>query len=117
MLSCRIFFACQLCTYVHNVVMRPKKTRWIKCDSSERCFKPTKKANPRCAVVLSLDEFEAIRLLDHEKISQTKAAQMMHVHRSTVSRIVSSARQKIAEALVGIKTLKIQGGCCKINGG
>jgi predicted DNA-binding protein (UPF0251 family) len=97
--------------------MRPKKTRWVKCDSSERCFNPQTKSKSLGEIVLSLDEFEAVRLLDHEGISQTKAAQMMRVHRSTVSRIVSSARQKIAQALVDIKTLKIEGGCCKIQGG
>ncbi len=94
--------------------MRPKKTRWVKCDPAERIFKP--QANSNEIVVLTLDEFEAVRLLDYEGFSQAKAATMMRVHRSTVSRIVSSARQKIAHALVDIKILKIEGGCCKIKG-
>jgi predicted DNA-binding protein (UPF0251 family) len=100
---------------VHNkILMRPKKTRWVKCDPSERCFKPDNKSGDFGNVVLTLDEFEAVRLLDYKKLSQTEAASMMKVHRSTVSRIISSARQKIARALVGIKTLKIEGGCCKV---
>lgn len=94
--------------------MRPKKTRWVKCDPSERCFEPQKSAQPAGSIILTLDEFEAVRLLDHEGISQVKAATMMRVHRSTVSRIISSARRKIAEALVEIKSLKIEGGCCKV---
>ncbi len=93
--------------------MRPKKTRWIKCDPSERLFKPQGKSDKE-AIVLTLDEFEAIRLLDYQCLSQIQAAKEMRVHRSTVSRIVSSARQKIAKALVNINTLKIEGGCCKI---
>jgi predicted DNA-binding protein (UPF0251 family) len=93
--------------------MRPKKTRWVKCDPSERCFKPDNKPDFG-NVVLTLDEFEAVRLLDYKGLSQTEAALMMKVHRSTVSRIISSARQKIAQALVDIKTLKIEGGCCRI---
>ena len=94
--------------------MRPKKTRWVKCDPSERCFKPQPKTVQRNEdIVLSLDEFEAIRLLDYEGFSQLQAAKEMRVHRSTVSRIAAVARNKIAKALVQIKTLKIEGGCCE----
>ena len=95
--------------------MRPKKTRWIKCSPAERFFKPNAKNEK--AIILTLDEFEAVRLLDYERLSQVQAAKEMHVHRSTVSRIVSSARQKIAQALVDIKALKIEGGCCKVTKG
>ena len=96
--------------------MRPKKTRWVKCSPTERNFKPQQKTgdSQSQAIILSLDEFEAVRLLDYEGISQTQAAKQMHIHRSTVSRIISKARNKIAHALVCIKPLKIEGGCCKI---
>ncbi len=95
--------------------MRPKKTRWVKCSTAPRLFKPQAKASSaKQTIVLSLDEFEAVRLLDHEHFSQIQAAKQMHVHRSTVSRIISSARWKIAKALVDINTLKIEGGCCKV---
>ena len=95
-------------------MMRPKKTRWVKCSPVERIFKP--QSDPKSfqgPVLLTLDEFEAIRLLDYEGLSQLEAARQMHVHRSTVSRIISSARNKIAKALVEISILKIKGGCCK----
>jgi predicted DNA-binding protein (UPF0251 family) len=94
--------------------MRPKKTRWVKCDPSERCFKPQVKSERGEPIVLSLDEFEAVRLLDYKGLSQIEAAQKMRVHRSTISRIITSARQKIAKGLVEIKTLRIEGGCCKV---
>lgn len=96
--------------------MRPKKTRWIKCDPSERCFIPNGKMGKTncCEMVLTLDEFEAIRLLDYKGLSQAQAAKMMRIHRSTVSRIITSARQKISQALVEIRSLKIEGGCCKV---
>lgn len=96
--------------------MRPKKTRWVKCDPSERCFLPQGKSvgDNCCEIGLTLDEFEAVRLLDYKKLSQIETAKMMRVHRSTVSRIISSARQKIAQALVEVKSLKIEGGCCKV---
>ena len=64
--------------------------------------------------MLALDEFEAMRLCDLEGYEQIVIAKMMKVHRSTVSRILSSARRKIADALVNVKAIKIEGGCCKI---
>ena len=95
--------------------MRPKKTRWVKCSTAQRIFKPqVRSVSAEQVIILSLDEFEAVRLLDHEHLSQIQAAKEMRVHRSTVSRIISSAREKIAQALVNINTLKIEGGCCKI---
>ena len=98
--------------------MRPKKTRWIKCAPGERCFKPRCKPLSKLkGVYLSLDEFEAIRLADLEGLKQINAAKLMHVSRPTFSRIVASARQKIADGLVNIKVIRIEGGCCKIKKG
>ena len=95
--------------------MRPKKTRWVKCSPAERCFKPRcKSLNKLQGVYLSLDEFEAIRLADLEELKQIDAASLMHVSRPTFSRIVASARKKVADSLVNIKVIRIEGGCCKI---
>ncbi|MBD3246670.1 MAG: DUF134 domain-containing protein [Candidatus Omnitrophica bacterium] len=93
--------------------MRPQKTRWVRCAPGERCFRPQCQ-NPEDlqGVVLGLDEFEAVRLLDLERCTQEEAAAQMGVHRSTVSRILESARRKIADALVNMKAIKIEGGCC-----
>jgi len=63
---------------------------------------------------MTIDEFEAIRLAHLEGFDQEKIAKMMKVHRSTVSRILDSANKKIADALVNIKAIKIEGGCCKL---
>ena len=96
------------------MTVRPQKTRWIKCKPGERCFEPKYPLAKRSSgVILTLDEFEAIRLCDLEGFEQNKVAKMMQVHRSTVSRILSAARRKIADALVNVKTIKIGGGCCK----
>ena len=98
---------------MRGAFVRPKKTRWIKCNPGERCFRP------RCGpgekllgVVISLDEFEALRLCDLEKLGQHAIALKMKVHRSTVSRILASARAKVADALVNLKAIKVEGGCC-----
>ena len=96
--------------------MRPKKTRWVKCVPAERCFKPRcKPLNKLQGVYLSIDEFEAIRLADLEGLKQINAAKLMHISRSTFSRIVELARKKVADGLVNIKVIRIEGGCCKIN--
>jgi uncharacterized protein len=61
-------------------------------------------------VVLTVDEFEAIRLADLEGLYHEQAAEKMKVSRPTFGRIVESARRKIAEALVKGKSLRIEGG-------
>jgi len=95
--------------------MRPKKIRWVKCEPGERCFRPQciplKKLE---GVYLTIDEFEAIRLIDVEGLMQEEAARKMRISRPTFTRILASARKKIADALVNIKAIKIEGGCCKI---
>ncbi len=97
--------------------MRPKKTRWIKCMPGERCFKPRcKPLNKLEGVYLSLDEFEAIRLACLEGLKQIDAARKMKISRPTFSRIITSAHRKIADGLVNIKVIRIEGGCCKIVG-
>lgn len=94
--------------------MRPKKTRWISCSAAERCFRPAgKPAKDLEGVVLSLDEIEAIRLVDLESLKQEEAASRMKVHRSTVSRILGSAHKKIGDALVHLKAIRVESGCCK----
>jgi len=95
--------------------MRPKKTRLVRCEPGERCFRPRSAPVKKLeGVSVTLDEFEALRLADFKGYEQDKIAGMMKVHRSTVSRILSSARQKVADALVNLKAIKIEGGCCQI---
>jgi predicted DNA-binding protein (UPF0251 family) len=61
-------------------------------------------------VILTVDEFEAIRLADLEHLYQEQAAGKMNVSRQTFGRIIDSAHKKVAEALVRGKALKIEGG-------
>ncbi|HSA31114.1 MAG TPA: DUF134 domain-containing protein [Candidatus Omnitrophota bacterium] len=97
--------------------MRPKKTRWVKCEPGERCFRPQGvRVKDLQGVDLTVDEFEAVRLADHERLTQEQIALQMKIHRSTVSRILTSAHGKIADALVNKKAVKVEGGCCKFRG-
>ena len=97
--------------------MRPKKTRWVKCAPGARCFRPQcKPLNKLEGVCLAIDEFEALRLADVEGLRQVEAAEKMRISRPTFTRIYAAARAKVGDALVNIKAIKIEGGCCKITG-
>ena len=97
--------------------MRPKKIRWVKCDPGERCFRPLcKPLNKLEGVYLTLDEFEAVRLACLEELKHIDAAKLMKISRPTFSRILTSAHRKIADGLVNIKAIRIEGGCCKVGG-
>ena len=50
--------------------------------------------------ILAMPEFEAIRLVDLKETSQEKAGKQMKISQSTLSRILKSGRQKIADAIV-----------------
>ncbi len=68
-------------------------------------------------VVLSLDEFEAIRLADFEGLYQEDGARKMNISRQTFGRIIDSAHRKIADVLVNGKALKIEGGEVSVRDG
>ncbi|MCJ7748108.1 MAG: DUF134 domain-containing protein [Desulfobacterales bacterium] len=61
-------------------------------------------------VILTIDEFEAVRLADLEGLYQEQSAEKMNISRQTFGRIIESAHKKVAEALVKGKALKIEGG-------
>ena len=62
------------------------------------------------AVVMTIEEYEAIRLMDHQGMTQEECAGYMEVGRTTVQQIYVDARRKLAEALVEGRPLLIQGG-------
>ena len=59
-------------------------------------------------IELSISEFEAIRLIDLEGIPQIEAGTKMEISQSTLSRILSSGRKKIADAIINGKAIKIE---------
>ena len=61
-------------------------------------------------IILELDELEALRWADQEGYYQAEAAKKMQVSRQTFGRIVSSARHKVATALIKGCALRIEGG-------
>ncbi len=61
-------------------------------------------------VLLSLDEFESLRLADYLGMSQEEAANEMEISRSTFSRLVEQARKKMVSFIFQGKLLTIDGG-------
>lgn len=59
---------------------------------------------------MTVDEYEAVRLIDLEGLTQEECAKQMNIARSTVQGIYIKARKKTAESLVNGKTLLIEGG-------
>jgi len=92
-------------------VPRPRNCRRVGSMPESDYFKP--RGIPLSMleeVILTVDEFEATRLADLEGLYQEQAAEKMNVSRQTFGRIIDSAHQKVAEALVKGKALKIEGG-------
>jgi len=61
-------------------------------------------------IQLSVEEAEAIRLKDLEKLNQESGSRRMNISRPTFQRILTSGRQKIADALLNGKSINIKGG-------
>ena len=65
-------------------------------------------------IIMGLDEFETIRLLDWEGLTQIQCASRMGVARTTVTAIYESARRKLAEALIDGRRLVLRGGSYRL---
>lgn len=90
---------------------RPRICRKIRFKPEVTYFKP---AGIRMIdleeIILTFDEYEAIRLIDLESTEQNEAGRMMNISQPTLSRLLKSARKKISEAIVKGKAIKIEGG-------
>ena len=96
---------------------RPKCCRHIGAMPGKTFFQPEGAAPSSFeAVLLTLDEYEAIRLADLEGLYQEQAASRMSVSRQTFGRIVEAAHRKIADVIVNGKALRIEGGPVSLAG-
>ncbi|NOR84721.1 DUF134 domain-containing protein [archaeon] len=99
-------------------MVRPRKNRIVESEPKVTYFKP--QAVPLSQlqeVILTVDELETIRLSDLTGMNQTHSAHRMGFHQSTFQRTLASARQKISDAIVNGKSIKIQGGAYIMPGG
>ena len=93
---------------------RTPRCRRIRCYPEYWSFAP-QGDEPVETIIMSLDEYECIRLMDREKLTQEQCARRMGVARTTVTNIYESARSKLAEALVDGKALRIGGGSYQLD--
>ncbi len=101
---------------------RPQRSRRV-CDMpSIRRYVPSPSpassgAEPEEPIFLTVDEYEALRLVDYEGLTHSQCAVQMNISRTTATEICESARRKVARALVCSRELIIQGGNWKLCGG
>ncbi|PID28121.1 MAG: DNA-binding protein [Candidatus Cloacimonadota bacterium] len=90
---------------------RPKRCRLVNLPPKHVAFKPTGiPANMLKKEIMTIDEYEAIRLADFEQLEHLESAKYMGVSRPTFSRVLDSARFKIAKMLTQGVLLEIEGG-------
>ena len=87
---------------------RPCKKRNLESKPNSNYFKPSgiQKRNLK-EIELYHEEFEAIKLIDLEKKSQLAAGEKMEISQPTLSRILQSSRNKVADAIINGKAIKI----------
>ncbi|CUH92826.1 DUF134 domain-containing protein [Herbinix luporum] len=94
---------------------RPMKLRRVCCLPERKRFGPLdSNTYDENHVKMTVDEYEAIRLIDLEGFTQEECAKQMNVARTTVQSIYSEARRKLAKVLVNGKMLLIEGGVYRL---
>ncbi len=93
---------------------RPKRCRRICGYPDFWSFSPEGADAPE-TIVFTLDEYEAVRLIDYRKLTQEECAAQMGVSRATVTGICENARYKLADAMVNGKRIRITGGSYRID--
>lgn len=88
---------------------RPRRCRRVCAEPVYGSFCPAGNA-ANGEVMLTLDEYEAIRLIDLEKLTHAQCAVQMDISRTTVTEIYELARTKLADVIVNGKSLFIAGG-------
>ena len=92
---------------------RPHRNRKICNAPKHSCFSPVETQSDE-TIILSVDEYEALRWVDLEKQTHGQTAKQMDISRTTVTEIYESARQKVADSIVNGKKLIIEGGNYRI---
>ncbi len=90
---------------------RPRKWRKVCCMPESNLYGPIDGLNKENEIInMAIEEYETLRLIDLEGLTQEECAGKMQVARTTVQNIYNEARIKIAESLVNGKMLQIEGG-------
>jgi predicted DNA-binding protein (UPF0251 family) len=100
------------------IMVRPRKIKLVNFEPGVTYFKP--RAVPLIKleeIDLTIDELETMRLVNIENLGQEEAAKKMGVHQSTFQRTLTRAREKVTDALINGKAIKIHGGDYTMPGG
>ncbi|WP_040209934.1 DUF134 domain-containing protein [Clostridium polynesiense] len=90
---------------------RPRKWRRVCCLPDNTDFGPlNSNGENKDFIIMTVDEYETIRLIDLEGLTQEECSIQMNIARTTVQRIYNEARIKLADSLVNGRILKIEGG-------
>ncbi|MTI47206.1 DUF134 domain-containing protein [Sporosalibacterium faouarense] len=94
---------------------RPRKWRKVCCLPESNRFGPLNvPLSGDQFIIMTVDEYETIRLIDLQDYTQEQCANQMKIARTTVQGIYNEARKKVAESLVNGKVLRIEGGEYKL---
>ena len=94
---------------------RPRKWRKVCCLPDMDLFGPLNaKLIEEDIIHMTVEEYEAIRLIDLEGMMQEECANQMNVARTTVQRIYNEGKKNLARSLVEGKIIKIEGGDYKL---
>lgn len=63
---------------------------------------------------MTVEEYETIRLIDLELLTQEECAEQMGVARTTVQALYQNARHRLAECIVRNRHLQIEGGTYEV---
>lgn len=89
---------------------RPVKKKKICSLPAFTEFIPKNSNKDMPVVLMPVEEYETIRLMDYNGLTQQECAEQMNVARTTVQALYVAARKRIAVCLVEGKPLKIVGG-------
>ncbi len=88
---------------------RPRLIRRVGFEPIARYFKPQGIPLRQLEVItLTAEELEALRLKDECNLDQVEAANKMKTSQSTFQRILTSARKKVAKALINGQAIRIE---------
>lgn len=90
---------------------RPRKWRMVCCEPDNKLFGPLNGLPlDNQPVTMTIDEYEIIRLIDVEGLTQSECAERMMVARATIQTSYQQARNKLGQVLVNGRVLQIEGG-------
>ena len=87
---------------------RRHKIRYIQKMPKIFQFSPRGKSGRPDEIELKIDEYEAIKLADHQGYNQSEGALAMGISRPSFGRILRNGRKVIANALVNGKIIRIR---------